>query len=142
MPNTNIEELILAIFYTSHLIREHTENREGLNPFSFFQLETLRYVAEKNNPSMKNIADYLCITPPSATSLINRLVKVKQIERTKDKCDRRLVRLVITPKGKKALGSGLKKIVKQMRKVLSCLSKKERVDLIAILQRLSQTYSK
>jgi len=142
MPNTNIEQLISAIFSTSRLIREHTENREGLDPFSFFQLETLRYVAEKNNPSMKNIADYLCITPPSATSLINRLVKAKQIERTKDKCDRRLVRLVITPKGEKTFGSGFKKIVKQMRKVLSNLSKKERVDLIAILQKLSQTYSK
>lgn len=142
MPNTNIEQLISAIFSTSRLIREHTENREGLDPFSFFQLETLRYVAEKNNPSMKNIADYLCITPPSATSLINRLVKAKQIERTKDKCDRRLVRLVITPKGEKTLESGFKKIVKQMRKVLSCLSKKERVDLIAILQKLSQPYNK
>ena len=142
MPNTNIEQLISAIFTTSRLIREHTENREEFNPFSFFQLETLRHVAEKSNPSMKDIADYLCITPPSATSLINRLVKAKQIERTKDKCDRRLVRLVITPKGEKTLGSGFEKIVKQMRKVLSCLSKKERVDLIAILQKLSQTYSK
>jgi len=142
MPNTIIEQLISAIFSTSRLLRERTENREGLDPFSFFQLETLRYVAEKNNPSMKDIADYLCITPSSATSLINRLVKAKQIERTKDKCDRRLVRLVITPKGEKTFGSGFKKIVKQMRKVLSNLSKKERVDLIAILQKLSQTYSK
>ena len=142
MPHTNIEQLISMIFTTSRLIRERAKNREKIDPFSFLQLETLRYVAEKGDPSMKNVADYLYITPPSATSLINSLVKTKQLERIHDKDDRRLVRLVITPKGKTALASGFKKITTRMRRLLSNLDAKEKDNLFKILEKLARANQK
>lgn len=141
MPNTNIEQLISMIFTTSRLIRERAEDREKIDVFSYLQLETLRYVAEKDNPPMKDIADYLCITPPSATSLINNLVKMKQLERIYDKDDRRLIRLAIAAKGRKTLEVGFKKITKRMQRVLSKLNEKERSDLIKILEKLSRVYN-
>jgi len=142
MQYTDIGQLISMIFTASRLIRERAKDREKIDPFSFLQLETLRYVAEKDNPSMKDIADYLCITPPSATSLINSLVKTKQLERIHDKDDRRFVRLVVTSKGKAALASGFKKITTRMRRVLSNLNAKERSDLFKILEKLSRAYQK
>jgi len=142
MRHTNIEQLISMIFAVSRLIRERAKYREKIDPFSFLQLETLRYVAEKDNHSMKDVADYLCITPPSATSLINSLVKTKQLERMHDPSDRRLVRLVITPKGKTALASGFKKITTRMRKVVSNLDAKERNDLFKILEKLGRVNQK
>jgi len=128
------------IFAVSRLIRERAKDREKINPFSFLQLETLRYVAENGNPSMKDIADYLCITPPSATSLINSLVKAGQLERVYDKNDRRFVRLVVTTKGKTALASGFEKITTRVRKILSNLNAKERSELFKILEKLSRSY--
>ena len=142
MQYTDIGQLISMIFTASRLIRERAKDREKIDPFSFLQLETLRYVVEKDNPSMKDIADYLCITPPSATSLINSLVKTKQLERIHDKDDRRFVRLVVTSKGKAALASGFKKITTRMRRVLSNLNAKERSDLFKILEKLSRAYQK
>ena len=142
MPNANIEQLVSMIFTTSRLIRERSGNQEKIDPFSILQLETLRYVDEKENTSMREIADYLCITAPSATSLIDTLVKSRRLERIHDKADRRLVRLAVTPKGKEALVVGFKKITKRMQAVLGNLSEKERADLIMILEKLSQTYSK
>ena len=142
MQHTDIGQLISMIFAVSRLIRERAQHREKINPFSFLQLETLRYVAEKGDPSMKDIADYLCITPPSATSLTNSLVKARQLERIHDKDDRRFVRLVITPKGKTALASGFKKITTRMRKVVSNLDAKERDDLFKILEKFSRAYQK
>ena len=142
MQHTDIGQLVSMIFTTSRLIRERAKDREKIDPFSFLQLETLRYAAEKDNPSMKDIADYLCITPPSATSLINSLVKTKQLERIHDKDDRRFVRLVVTPKGKMALASGFKKITIRMRRVLSNLNAKERSDLFKILEKISRAYQK
>ncbi len=141
MPNTNIEQLISLIITTTRLIREHTKHREKIDPLSYLQLGTLRYVAEKNNPPMKDVADHLCITPPSATSLINNLTKMKQLERIYDKDDRRLIRLAITAKGRKTLEDGFKKITIRMQRVLSKLSEKERSDFIKILEKLSRAYS-
>ena len=142
MPHTDIGQLISMIFAVSRLIRERAKDREKIDPFSFLQLETLRYVAEKDNPSMKDVSDYLSITPPSATSLINSLVEARQLERVHDKDDRRFVRLVITPKGKTVLASGFKKITTRMRRVLSNLNAKERSDLFKILEKLARAYQK
>jgi Transcriptional regulators len=142
MSTTNLEKLVSMIFTTSRLIRERTGNQEKIDPFSILQLETLRYVDEKENPSMRELADYLYITAPSATSLIDTLVKSKRLLRIHDKDDRRLVRFAVTPKGKEALVVGFKKITKRMQAVLINLSEKERVDLIMILEKLSQSYSK
>ena len=142
MPHTSVEQLISMIFAASRLIQERAQHREKINPFSFLKLETLRYVAEKGDPSMKDVADYLCITPPSATSLINSLVKTKQLERMHDAGDRRLVRLVITPKGKTALATGFKKIMTRMRRLLSKLGAKERNDLFKILEKLGHANQK
>ena len=141
MPhNADIGQLISMVFATSRLIRERAKDREKIDPFSFLQLETLRYVAEKDNPSMRDIADYLCVTPPSATSLINGLAEAGQLERVHDKNDRRFVRLVVTPKGKTVLASGFKKIITRMRKILSNLNARERSDLFKILEKLSRAY--
>jgi len=142
MRHTNIEQLISMIFAVSRLIRERAKDREKIDPFSFLRLETLRYVAEKDNPSMKDVADYLCVTPPSATSLINSLVEAGQIERIYDKDDRRFVRLAVTPKGKTALASGFKKITTRMRRLLSNLNAKERSDLFKILEKFARAYQK
>lgn len=130
------------IFTTSRLIRERTRDQGKIDPFSYLQLETLRYVIEKGNPLMKDVASYLCITPPSATSLVRGLVKSKQLERVYDKEDRRLVRLMITTKGKKILDAGFKKKIKQMKEMLSNLSEKEVGDFIKILEKLSRAYNK
>ena len=142
MQHTDIGQLISMIFAVSRLIRERAKDREKINPFSFLQLETLRYVAEKDNPSMKDVADYLCVTPPSATSLINSLVEAGHIERIYDKDDRRFVRLAVTPKGKTALASGFKKITTRMRRLLSNLNAKERSDLFKILEKFARAYQK
>ena len=142
MQHTDIGQLISMIFAVSRLIRERAKDREKIDPFSFLRLETLRYVAEKDNPSMKDVADYLCVTPPSATSLINSLVEAGQIERIYDKDDRRFVRLAVTPKGKTALASGFKKITTRMRRLLSNLNAKERSDLFKILEKFARAYQK
>jgi DNA-binding MarR family transcriptional regulator len=140
MPNTNIEQLISMIFTISRLIRGRIENQEKTGHFSHFQLQILRYITKKGNPSMKEIADYLHVTSPSATSLVNNLMKTKLIERVYDKDDRRFVRLSITLKGRKTLDFGFKMITKQMQETLSKLNEKERDDLTKILKKLFVFY--
>ena len=139
--NDTINQTITLIFKTSRLIRERLR-KEKKHPdlFSVLRLETLRYVEEKKSPLMKEVADYFCITPPSATSLINSLIKSGALKRIRDKNDRRVVRLFITSKGRKKLKKGFDEIHNNMKKILAQLKISEQKNLIKILEKLSKIY--
>ena len=102
----------------------------------------LYYVVTEENPTMADIADCLCVAPPSVTPLINRLVKDGALKRVADKEDRRIIHLTITKSGRKTLDKGIKEIFGRMQKVLMNLNNKERRDLTKILEKLSRIYSK
>jgi len=136
-----INHIISLIFKASRLIHEQLRKEKKYpDLFSGLRLEALRYIAEKKNPLMKEVADYFCITPPSATSLINPLVKSGALRRVYDKDDRRVVRLFITSKGRKELKRGLSEVDNNMRKILTQLNTDEQKNLIKILEKLSKTY--
>lgn len=127
---------ITLIFSVSRQIKEkYRDERKG--HISGMKLETLRYIKEKK-PLMKEIADYLSIAPPSATSLINHLVKAGLAERIDDVQDRRIVRLGITNRGKKELQRGVERIAGRMKKMLSSLSERDKLNLIRILEKISE----
>ena len=139
--NKTINHIISLIFKASRLIHEQLRKEKKYpDLFSGLRLEALRYIAEKKNPLMKEVADYFCITPPSATSLINPLVKSGALRRVYDKDDRRVVRLFITSKGRKELKRGLSEVDNNMRKILTQLNTDEQKNLIKILEKLSKIY--
>ncbi len=129
----DLNDLILLIFNTRRLIAERYRQASG---FSLLQLETLRYIAENENPTMKDVADYLAVTPPSATALIELLVKSGKIKRLSTKGDRRVVCLSLTIGGKKALAAGFKEKTARMRALLETLSADDRKNLARILKNL------
>ena len=140
--NKTIDRIISLVFTTSRLVHEKLKReKDGINPFSLLHLETLRYVEEKGNPLMKEVADYLCITPPSATSLVGPLVRSNALVRILDKDDRRAVQLSITPKGKKVLKEGFDDVNRRMQKILTKLDQKDQKNLIGILEKLSSVYN-
>jgi len=141
--NKTIDCVISLIFKADRLIRRRLRKEKGHHdPFSVLRLEVLRYIAKKKNPSMREVADYFCITPPSVTTLINSLVKSKVVKRVYDKDDRRAIRLFITLKGREELKKGINRINNNMRKVLRQLNTKELKGLIRILEKLSKIYEK
>ncbi len=141
--NKTINHIVSLIFKSSRLIHKHLKKeKKYLDPFSVLRLEVLHYVSEKKNPLMKEVANYFCITPPSATSLVNPLIKSRMLKRVSDKSDRRAIRLFITPKGVRKLKDGFGKIQNSMRKILVRLNKKEQENLIKILKKLSENQEK
>ena len=75
-------------------LRKEAENLH----FTISQLDILRFVVEKKNPTMKNIVTHLDITAPSATSIIENLYEKKLVNREIDTKDRRGVRIYPTEK--------------------------------------------
>jgi DNA-binding MarR family transcriptional regulator len=139
--NKTIEQIISLFFTTSRLIYKQSKDKDRPDFFSFLQLEVLNYIKENKKPLMKEVAGFLSITPPSATPLINRLVKLGMLERCSDKDDRRAIRLSLTPKGQEMLKKEFKKVTDRMRKTLMMLNNKEQKNLVEIFQKLQKVYS-
>ncbi len=133
--NRKIDEIISLIFATRRILHEQLTVQTGEN-FSFLQFTTLRFIKEKK-PLMKEVADFLAITPPSATSLIRTLAQSDMIRRNADKNDRRIIRLEITVKGEVQMKKWREKMAKHMKNNLKKLNAKEQNELIKILTKIT-----
>ena len=127
-----IEKIISLIFATRRMMFEQKEAQAC----SFLHLITLKYVKE-TSPLMKDIAIFLGIAPPSATSLINNLTKQGLVSRKEDKIDRRIVRIQMTKKGEEFLHAHKRKAMEHMRRNLEKLSDAEQKHLCTILAKIS-----
>lgn len=103
---------------------------------SMIQLQALIFIKQKPATPMKAVAEYLRVELPSATSIVEKLVKLSYVERLTDKDDRRLVLLQLTSKGESLLTDAMKERSKNMEKILSYLSEKDREELSRIFDTL------
>jgi len=139
MSKQSKNNLISLIFTATRLIRERTAGHGKVDPFSMAQFKVLALISEKGSPTMKEVADLLYITSPSATAIINRLVETRELERIYDKKDRRIVRLRLTEKGKKSFVERREVVTARMSKVIESLNEKEKGDLANILTKIINT---
>ncbi len=135
------DQLVSTFFSVSRLMREKLAHTKIEEASSMLQIKTLGIVAEKKNPSMKEIADCLHILSPSATDIINRLVKGGMLLRIKDASDGRIVRLALTPQGKALLSSGFKKIARKVKDTLGVLTEREKIELNELLAKIIERTS-
>ena len=134
MTECNLDYLVSLVFSLHRLLQDKMR-REGKNFSSFLQFKTLQYIDQKGEPGMKDIADFLAITPPSATSLIESLANAGKIERVADPKDRRIVRLKITSAGKQTIQEAIVMMNERMKTLLSRLNDEELNQLTAILEK-------
>jgi len=123
-------------------IRKQAEeaSRRGRR-LSIIQIETLRIIREHRGILMKDLAGQLFISPPSATTLVDELVKKRLAQRSYDKKDRRLVLISLTPKGKMGLEKSLKGKMEWIRGKIKLLSGNEKKNLLKILEKLAEDYN-
>ena len=132
----NLPELIRLFFKASGLIREKIRQSGSWPKVSLVNIKTLQYIAERGEPTMKDVADYLAISPPSASAIVENYVKDGQLERVLDKSDRRVVRLKLTRKGKTLLSNHMANIVKVVEGILAMLDPKQIEELKIIMKKL------
>jgi len=128
---SNLGDLLLT------LKRNILENirKEGLqHELTFSQVEVLRFIGPAGKETMKNIADYLKITPPSATEIIAEMEKRGLVERKSDKGDRRIVLIVLSDIAKKLFVSISKHKDVVLKKMISKLNEDDQRTLERIIR--------
>jgi DNA-binding MarR family transcriptional regulator len=136
---SSTEKIISLMFNMGRAIKKQCLKKSGhTSSLSILQIEALWYVGEKKEVLMKDLASHLSITPPSATSLADDLVKAKLVGRSEDKKDRRTTAISLTAKGKRALVNFLKKRMEKAKRRIDKLTLSEKKSLLKILEKLAK----
>lgn len=118
-----LDELFLHFIDFS---RKHIAEESIKSEVSHEQFKVLFHLYGKEKVNMNEIGDNVCISNSASTVLIDKLIKLELVERSRSEKDRRLVEVSVTEKGKDLL----KKIIDRRHKLiegfLNTMNKDER----------------
>ncbi len=137
--STDIHRMLNIFLNTNHFIKDNTETHKKCLPLSGVQLRSLTFIQQQKQATMKDLADYLQVTAPTATVMANNLTESKLISRIEDKHDRRIIRLKITAKGEKNITETTSHLVEKINRVFSKLTREEIHQFISIIEKITQT---
>jgi DNA-binding MarR family transcriptional regulator len=107
---------------------------------NFLQLHALTFVTEHPGLTMKELAEALHVSSPSATALADRLVKLKWIARTRDSKNRKLVRLKVLPGGKAVIERKQKHHRVVITELFGVLTPSEQTTLTKLHRKVLEQY--
>ena len=82
---------------------EAAARSEGLEPQQHQILLAVRGLADRQGPTVGELAEHLILRHHSVVGLIDRLEQHGLVERVRDDADRRQVRVILTPDGESKL---------------------------------------
>lgn len=139
MQGTGNSQLVEKMFTFSRLMKGYMQYNTGFMHLTLLQLQTLLFLHDNPQVQMRDIATHFSIEMPTATTLITKLVKEELVARRQDEEDRRLVRIVLTEKGKKLLEDAMRERNQKITLLLSSLSQSEQNHLLEIISHLIAT---
>ncbi len=141
MPKDKTSELPFLVMNAGRMMMQRMHFAGGAAAPSMLQFKIISFVLHRRRASMKEIAEFLGITPPSATVLIKRLVKSKELSRVTGTEDRRTVMVTATAAGKRKVAKTRREMAKRLGACLGCLTAQEKSDLANILKRFMEGMS-
>ena len=134
LPETNqLEALISKV---SWLAKRHLAHEISAFSLTAAQYSVLRCLQQKINPlTMSQLTRECSAVMPTMTGIIKRLETRGLVTRERDKKDRRMLFISITPLGEQLIGEITRQRCEQANKFLETLSNDERKFMIDLLQR-------
>lgn len=135
MKDSAYQELASLFFSTRQIIRSRLPE-SAADPNAWLHFQTMRFIADSDTPTMQDVAAYLRIKAPSATSLIGYLADKGFISRLTGDRDKRVTRLALSARGKRVLAEHQKRSNTTLRTVFSQFDQAEVRELARILRHL------
>ena len=101
------------------------------------QLWVLEYLSREGSLPMSHLAQFLKVSRPAATGLVDRLIVQRLVKREEDRSDRRVVRVTITPKGRKIVANIWEQKRRTFVQVFGQISPQDRAQYITILEQVA-----
>ena len=137
--NSKSVSLVLRLWFLLHRTRDALRMCEdqiyseyGLTTEQYAVLSVMKFLGDPLR--VIDLARGLEREPNSVSMIIDRMVKVGLVRRSRDRSDRRTVRLDITSKGENALKLAVPGGLEFIQEILSPLSDEDRRTLISLLE--------
>lgn len=135
-----LNELLVSTF-NEILTIEQTALKSGeLNDLSVTEIHTIEAIGMYKARTMSEVAADLRITVGTLTTAINNLVKKGYVERQKDENDRRVVKVILTKRGKLAYRVHEKFHTDMIKATIEGLSEEEEQVLARALEKLNDFF--
>ena len=108
----------------------------GMGRISIAQFLALDLLDKSDSLMMKDIAKAMNVSLPATSGLINRLVTMKFVKRIYDEKDRRIIRIVLTSKGKEIVERVRAQRKKIVEAIFGKLTEGERKNYLDILRKI------
>jgi len=105
-------------------------------------LQLLMHIKKDSGKPIRYYGQKLLISNPNMTALSDKLIKEGLLERQTDKNDRRIINLMITPKGKKFLEFHKRNLKKSITKRLEVLEDEDIQKLNDSFEEIQNIFSK
>jgi DNA-binding MarR family transcriptional regulator len=132
------ENLVLRLWFLMHrdvgLLRrceDQVYGEKGLTTEQFTVLAAMKYIGPTASPS--DIAEWIGRTANTISMIVDRMVKAGLVRRTRDRKDRRVVRVVATKKGEDAFARAIPAGWEFIHKIMLPLSPADRETLAGLL---------
>lgn len=107
---------------------------------SVAQLRTLYFISRHDRPSLSAASDFIGLSLPAMSRLVDALVRAELVTRTSCPKDRRHIRLGVTPLGQSALDVALKGTRDRVTREVSSLTGEQRQTLNSALELLRSIF--
>lgn len=135
-----IEDIAEQIsFLVLRLMRAVKSRFLTLREITVPQLIILSTLEDKGRLSLKQLAKALGVSSATASILVDKLVKAGQIERNRDKEDRRRVIIKLTRRGSQTLERFRQELQRHWMYLLKNITPDERVTYLNILRKIVQS---
>jgi DNA-binding MarR family transcriptional regulator len=118
-----------------HLLA-HARRRRAWRELTFQQYNVLRIIHTSGPVAQAEIARRLLVTAPVVTRLAGGLVEAGLVERGHDPNDRRAVRLLLTPRGRRQVTAMRRHLLRAAREMIEPLPEGRRAAVTAALDEL------
>jgi MarR family transcriptional regulator, 2-MHQ and catechol-resistance regulon repressor len=109
-------------------------SNETFNVLPGNQIRILHQLGWSGPKKMKDIAESLSVSMPSATAVIDKMVKARLVQRREDPRDRRVTLVSLADEGRKAIKRLYRIHEERLAEVLSLLPPKKQHELIAAFE--------
>jgi DNA-binding MarR family transcriptional regulator len=119
-------------------MRAKLSNELSQGEITIPQFHILEYLYNKKGSVMREIADYLFVTPPAVTGLVDKLVKIGLARRDFSPSDRRIIIVSLTSKGKSVISKIKSQADGLLFSFLKKLSAQERKNFLNITEKMEK----
>lgn len=139
-PEQSAGELLEVVPMLMKEIRSQMRS-QGATDLTIPQFRTLAFVNRNQGSPLCKVADHMGLTPPSASTLVDGLIKRGMMTREDQPDNRRRVKLVVTSRGSAIMETSRRGTMAYLAKKLSSVSAENREIIVKAMETLRSVFT-